>query len=173
MSVISSQIVEEDAASRLACGVSVRVTWFLKRVTSSSACLKLMLSTESFAFQFQSALLRTRKGTAQNQNAHTMCWLRCYRPTFWSRISIRLLVQIMKCEICSLHCGDYEDSGLMGMEPCRFAQRYLRFGGVYCFPCQGPSTILGLPGLWTAKQQAPPKRRRLFTKPHGLTSQKT
>jgi len=48
--VISSQIVEEDAASRLACDVSVRVTWFLNRVTSSSTCVKLMLSTEDMRF---------------------------------------------------------------------------------------------------------------------------
>jgi len=75
MTVISSQFVEEDAASRLACGVSVRVTWFLKRVTSSTACLKLMLSTEGIAFQ--SALSRTRNCTEQNQNGHTICWLRC------------------------------------------------------------------------------------------------
>ena len=37
--------------------------------------------------QCVSVVIITRNCTAQKQNAHTVCCLRCYRTTFWSHIS--------------------------------------------------------------------------------------
>jgi hypothetical protein len=103
------------------------------RVTSCSACLQFVLFVAN-----------EKLHSAEPARPHHLL-IEILQADVLITYQYSITLWLKKSAVCAVAFTKIQAS--WGTEPCRFTKRYLRFGGAYCFPLQGPSTVLVLPGL--------------------------